>query len=50
MGPSPSFKTERITDNKDIKKWFDSYLSIGEMVMDNTVAIAGNSSWFKRER
>jgi len=45
-----TFKTESITDNKDVKKWFDSYLNIGEMVMDNTVAIAGSSGWFKRER
>lgn len=50
VGPSPSFKTESITDNKDVKKWLDSYLGVGEMVMDNTVAIAGSSSWFKRER
>jgi hypothetical protein len=50
LGPSPSFKTEALTENKDVKKWFDSYLSIGEMVMDNSVALAGASPWFKRVR
>jgi len=49
-GLTPSFRTESITENKDVKKWFDSYLNVGEWVMDNTIAIAGSSGYFKRER
>ncbi len=31
-------------------KWVDKYLSVGEWVMDQSVAIAGSSGWFERTR
>jgi hypothetical protein len=47
----PSFKTEKISgDNKDMSKWVDKYLGVGEWVMDQSVAIAGSSGWFERTR
>ncbi|KAJ6110609.1 DUF1748-domain-containing protein [Penicillium sp. IBT 16267x] len=47
---SPSFKTEQISDNKEVKKWFDNYLGVGEWVMDQSVAVMGSSGWFERRR
>jgi hypothetical protein len=49
-GPRPSFHTEKITENKDVKKWIDSYLDVGEWVMDKSVSIAAASGWFKHVR
>ncbi|KAJ5722445.1 hypothetical protein N7488_000480 [Penicillium malachiteum] len=43
-------KTEQISDNKDVKKWIDNYLGVGEWVMDQSVAVMGSSSWFERRR
>ncbi|CEJ88578.1 Putative DUF1748-domain-containing protein [[Torrubiella] hemipterigena] len=44
------FKTENIGgDNKEVKKWVDKYLHVGEWVMDYSVAIAGSSSFFERK-
>jgi hypothetical protein len=46
-----SLKTEKITgDNKDAGGWLDKYLGVGEWVMDQSVAIAGSSSFFERRR
>ncbi|KAH8754230.1 duf1748 domain-containing protein [Hyaloscypha sp. PMI_1271] len=49
-GLTPSFKKEALTENKDINHWIDKYLGVGEWVMDQSVAIAGSSSWFERKR
>jgi hypothetical protein len=46
----PSFKKEALTENKDINHWIEKYLGVGEWVMDQSVAIAGSSSWFERKR
>ncbi|GKT65158.1 DUF1748 domain containing protein [Colletotrichum tofieldiae] len=37
-------------ENKDVSKWIDKYLGVGEWVMDQSVAIAGSSGWFERTR
>lgn len=50
LGPRPSFQTDKITENKDVKKWIDSYLDVGEWVMDKSVAVAAASGWFKHVR
>lgn len=47
---SPSLNSDKITDNKDFKKWIDSYLGVGEWVMDQSVAVLGSSSYFERKR
>ncbi|RAL11350.1 DUF1748 domain-containing protein [Aspergillus homomorphus CBS 101889] len=47
---SPSLETDKITDNKDFKKWIDQYLGVGEWVMDQSVAVLGSTSWFERRR
>ena len=47
---SPSLNADKISDSKEVKKWFDNYLGVGEWVMDQSVAILGSSGWFKRER
>lgn len=47
----PSIKTDKIAgDNKEMNKWIDKYLGVGEWVMDQSVALAGSSSWFERTR
>jgi hypothetical protein len=46
----PSFHAEKFTENKEVKKWVDSYLDVGEWVMDKSVGIAAASGWFKHVR
>lgn len=47
----PSIKSERVAgDNKEVSRWIDKYLGVGEWVMDQSVAIAGSSSFFERTR
>jgi hypothetical protein len=46
-----SFKSDKVAgENKDISKWIDKYLGVGEWVMDQSVAIAGSSGFFERKR
>lgn len=47
---SPSLKTEQISESKEVKRWIDNYLGVGEWVMDQSVAVMGSSSWFERRR
>lgn len=47
---SPSMSSDKISDNKEVKKWVDNYLGVGEWVMDQSVAILGSTSWFERKR
>lgn len=50
-GLTPSFKTDKVAgDNKEVTKWVDKYLGMGEWVMDQSVAIASSSGWFERTR
>jgi hypothetical protein len=46
----PSFKKDAVTENKEVSVWIDKYLGVGEWVMDQSVALAGSSSWFERKR
>ena len=47
---SPSLNSDKITENKEAKKWIDQYLGVGEWVMDQSVAVLGSSSFFERKR
>ncbi|KKK26592.1 hypothetical protein ARAM_003831 [Aspergillus rambellii] len=47
---SPSLNSDKITDNKDFKKWIDNYLGVGEWVMDQSIAVLGSTSYFERKR
>jgi len=49
-GLTPSFKTDKIAESKELKNWVDKYLGVGEWVMDQSVAVMGSSSWFERKR
>jgi len=49
-GLTPSFNSDKISDSKEVKRWVDSYLGVGEWVMDQSVAIMGSSGWFERRR
>ncbi|KAJ5988692.1 hypothetical protein N7481_003902 [Penicillium waksmanii] len=42
--------SDKISDSKDVKKWIDSYLGVGEWVMDQSVVVMGSSGWFERRR
>ena len=44
-----SFKTNSI-ESKDIRGAVDKYLSVGEWVMDQSVAFMGSSHYFERKR
>ncbi|KAL9102750.1 MAG: hypothetical protein Q9163_002147 [Psora crenata] len=48
--PRPSFKDDKISESKELKKWVDSYFSVGEWVMDQSIAVLGSSGWFERKR
>jgi hypothetical protein len=47
---SPSLNSEKVSESKELKRWVDNYLGMGEWVMDQSVAILGSSSWFERRR
>ncbi|KAI9796746.1 MAG: hypothetical protein M1833_005986 [Piccolia ochrophora] len=49
-GLTPSLQTEKVAESKELKKWVENYLGVGEWVMDQSVAILGSSGWFKRTR
>jgi len=49
-GLTPSFKKESVSQNKDINGWIEKYLNVGEWVLDQSVAVAGASSFFERKR
>ncbi|GFF35642.1 DUF1748-domain-containing protein [Aspergillus udagawae] len=49
-GLTPSLDSDKITDNKDFKKWIDNYLGVGEWVMDQSVAVLSSTSFFERKR
>ncbi|CAJ2499741.1 Uu.00g025940.m01.CDS01 [Anthostomella pinea] len=47
-----TLKSEQIAgeNNKEVNKWVGKYLSVGEWVMDTSVAFAGSSGFFERKR
>ncbi|KAL1957605.1 hypothetical protein VTO42DRAFT_5716 [Malbranchea cinnamomea] len=49
-GLTPSLNSDKITDNKEVKRWVENYLGVGEWVMDQSVAILGATGWFERRR
>lgn len=46
----PRFESDKISESKELKKWVDTYLGVGEWVMDQSVAILGSSGYFERRR
>ncbi|OQD87035.1 hypothetical protein PENANT_c006G00128 [Penicillium antarcticum] len=49
-GLTPSVDSDKISDNKEVQKWINNYLGVGEWVMDQSVAVMGSSAWFERRR
>ncbi|KAI9846127.1 MAG: hypothetical protein M1838_001409 [Thelocarpon superellum] len=49
-GLTPSLQTEKVSESKELKRWVDNYLGMGEWIMDQSVAIMGSSGWFERKR
>jgi hypothetical protein len=47
---SPSLNSDKITENKEVKRWVENYLGVGEWIMDQSVAVLGSSGWFERRR
>lgn len=46
-----TFRADKFAGNdSQVKTYIDKYLSVGEWVMDQSVAIAGTSSYFERKR
>lgn len=50
MGPRPSLKSEDMTKSTEMRKWIDNYLWVGEVVMDQSVALMSSSGYFERKR
>ncbi|KAL1297899.1 hypothetical protein AAFC00_006416 [Neodothiora populina] len=40
----------KITENETAKSWIARYLAVGEIVMDQSVAIMSSSGFFERKR
>jgi len=49
-GLTPSLKSDTLTESPGIRKWIDSYLWVGETVMDQSVAVMSSSGYFERTR
>ncbi|KAL2822735.1 DUF1748-domain-containing protein [Aspergillus cavernicola] len=49
-GLTPSLSSDKITENKDFKKWIDNYLGVGEWVMDQSIAVLASTNYFERKR
>ncbi|KAF2140853.1 uncharacterized protein K452DRAFT_229445 [Aplosporella prunicola CBS 121167] len=49
-GLTPSLKSETISESDNVKKWVDNYLWVGEVVMDQGVALMSSSGYFERKR
>ncbi|KAF2224576.1 hypothetical protein BDZ85DRAFT_261204 [Elsinoe ampelina] len=49
-GLTPSLKSDNITSNETARSWIATYLGIGEVFMDQSVAIMSSSGWFERKR
>ncbi|KKY26690.1 hypothetical protein UCDDS831_g01350 [Diplodia seriata] len=43
-------KSETISESENVKKWLDNYLWVGEVVMDQGVALMSSSGYFERKR
>ena len=43
-------KTENFNETPGLKKWIDNYLWVGEVMMDQSVAVLSTSSYFERKR
>ncbi|CAL8576823.1 hypothetical protein XPA_002688 [Xanthoria parietina] len=49
-GLTPSFQSDKISESRELKRWVDSYLGMGEWVMDQSVAVLGSTGYFERRR
>ncbi|KAF2436721.1 DUF1748-domain-containing protein [Tothia fuscella] len=49
-GLTPSIKSESMTQQTDVRRWIDNYLWVGEVVMDQSVALMSSSGYFERKR
>lgn len=47
---SPSLRSESMSNSPEVKKWVESYLGVGEWIMDQSVAVMGSSGYFERKR
>ncbi|CAN9315715.1 unnamed protein product [Alternaria alternata] len=50
VGRTTDVKPDTFGENPSAQKWFESYLWVGETVMDSSVAFFGSSSYFERKR
>jgi len=46
----PSLRSDSISSSPEVKKWIESYLGVGEWMMDQSVAVMGSSGYFERKR
>ncbi|EZF24355.1 hypothetical protein H112_03211 [Trichophyton rubrum D6] len=45
-----TLNSDKITESKEVKRWLDGYLGVGEWVMDQSIAVLGSSGYFERKR
>ncbi|KAF2836948.1 DUF1748-domain-containing protein [Patellaria atrata CBS 101060] len=49
-GLTPSLKQDAFNERSELKRWVDNYLWVGEVVMDQSVALMSSSGYFERKR
>jgi len=45
-----TLKSETFSDSPGVKKWIENYLWVGDVVLDQSVALMSTSSYFERKR
>ncbi|KAF2088715.1 DUF1748-domain-containing protein [Saccharata proteae CBS 121410] len=45
-----TLKTESLSESDSVQKWVNNYLLVGEVVMDQGVALMSSSGYFERKR
>ncbi len=47
---SPSLRSDSLAESPKLRSWIETYLGVGEVIMDQSVAIMSSSGYFERKR
>ncbi|KAF2483842.1 hypothetical protein BDY17DRAFT_322741 [Neohortaea acidophila] len=49
-GLTPSIRSDSFSESRNLKRWIENYLWVGETIMDQSVALMSSSGYFERKR
>ncbi|KAJ9656877.1 hypothetical protein H2201_008399 [Coniosporium apollinis] len=49
-GLTPSLRSDSLAESPKLRSWIETYLGVGEVIMDQSVAIMSSSGYFERKR